>query len=204
METKTAAIYARVSTKQQSVDSQLHQLKAVAASDGYTDIKIFLDEGISGSKGRDKRPGLDNLLKAATRRQIDKVYVFSIDRIGRSVTDLISTLEEIQAANVGIYFHKQAIDTSTPSGKLLFNLVAVFSSYEREIIRERVLAGLEKAKANGVKLGRKPLAPIIAKQIKERRDRGDSVRKVARALRISIATVSRYAKASKDTPFFSS
>jgi DNA invertase Pin-like site-specific DNA recombinase len=204
VETKTAAIYARVSTKQQSVDSQLHQLKAVAASDGYTDIKIFLDEGISGSKGRDKRPGLDNLLKAATRREIDKVYVFSIDRIGRSVTDLISTLEEIQAANVGIYFHKQAIDTSTPSGKLLFNLVAVFSSYEREIIRERVLAGLEKAKANGVRLGRKPLAPIIAKQIKERRDRGDSVRKVARALRISTATVSRYAKASKDTPFFSS
>lgn len=195
MKTNKAAIYARVSTKQQSVDSQLHQLKAVAAADGYTDVELFLDEGISGAKGRDKRPGLDNLLKAATRREVDKIYVFSIDRIGRSVTDLISTLEEIQAANVGIYFHKQAIDTSTPSGKLLFNLVAVFSSYEREIIRERVLAGLEKARANGVKLGRKPLAPITAKQIKERRDRGDSVRKIARALDISIATVSRYAKA---------
>jgi DNA invertase Pin-like site-specific DNA recombinase len=195
VKTNKAAIYARVSTKQQSVDSQLHQLKAVAAADGYTDVELFLDEGISGAKGRDKRPGLDNLLKAATRREVDKIYVFSIDRIGRSVTDLISTLEEIQAANVGIYFHKQAIDTSTPSGKLLFNLVAVFSSYEREIIRERVLAGLEKARANGVKLGRKPLAPITAKQIKERRDRGDSVRKIARALDISIATVSRYAKA---------
>lgn len=195
MKTNKAAIYARVSTKQQSVESQLHQLKAVAAADGYTDVELFLDEGISGAKGRDKRPGLDNLLKAATRREVDKIYVFSIDRIGRSVTDLISTLEEIQAANVGIYFHKQAIDTSTPSGKLLFNLVAVFSSYEREIIRERVLAGLEKARANGVKLGRKPLAPITAKQIKERRDRGDSVRKIARALDISIASVSRYAKA---------
>lgn len=195
MKSNKAAIYARVSTKQQSVDSQLHQLKAVAVADGYTDVELFLDEGISGAKGRDKRPGLDNLLKAATRREVDKIYVFSIDRIGRSVTDLISTLEEIQAANVGIYFHKQAIDTSTPSGKLLFNLVAVFSSYEREIIRERVLAGLEKARANGVKLGRKPLAPITAKQIKERRDRGDSVRKIARALDISIATVSRYAKA---------
>jgi len=195
MKSTTAAIYARVSTKAQSVESQLHALRPVADQAGHSEIKVFLDEGISGAKGRDKRPGLDALLKAATRKEISKVYIFSIDRIGRSVSNLISTLEELQAAGVGIYFHKQAIDTSTPAGKLLFNLIAVFSDYEREIIKERVSSGLQRARDNGVKLGRKPLAPITAKQIKERRDKGESVRKIAKALNISISSVSRYARA---------
>ena len=148
------AIYARVSTKDQTTENQVEQLRAVAEKAGGYIFAVYADV-VSGSKGRDQRPELDALLKAVTRREIDRVMVWSVDRLGRSLQDLVSTMQEVQAAGADLYLHQQSIDTSTPSGKALFQMCGVFAEFEREMIRDRVKAGLERTKAKGTKLGRR-------------------------------------------------
>jgi DNA invertase Pin-like site-specific DNA recombinase len=189
------AIYARVSTNDQTVENQVRELREVADKMGAAEIKVFTDQGISGAKGRDKRPALDEMLKAVTRREIDKVMIWSVDRMGRSTSDLVLILDEINQSGTDLYIHRNGIDTSTASGKAMFGMLGVFAEFERDMISVRVKAGLERAKANGVKLGRRPTSQIVAKQICERRERGESVRKIAKALDVSIATVSRVANA---------
>ena len=191
---KTCAIYTRVSTNGQNVETQKHELERIARADGYEDILYFTDEGISGVKGRDKRSGLNDLLNSASKRHFSKLYVYSIDRIGRSLTQLIGTIQALQEANVSMYFYTQSfgtIDTDTAQGRLLLNLTAVFAEWERDVIRERVVSGLERAKANGKKLGRKGLADITRKQILAARSQGYSYRKVAKKVGVSLASVAR-------------
>jgi DNA invertase Pin-like site-specific DNA recombinase len=149
------AFYVRVSTGEQTVENQLRELEEVAAHRGWQIAATFEDAGISGAKGRDKRPGLDKLLKAVTRGQFDLVAAWSVDRLGRSLPDLLAVLGEIRAAGADLYLHKQAIDTSTPAGKAMFQMMGVFAEFERAIIVERVNAGLARARAQGKTLGRK-------------------------------------------------
>ena len=131
------AIYCRVSTadKNQTVENQLRDLLAVAQRQDWEVAATFVDEGISGAKGRDKRPGFDNLLKGVARKDFDQIACFSVCRIGRSLPDLIHFLGDIQAKGVDLYVHTQGLDTSTPSGAMMFQMLSVFSSYERAMIR---------------------------------------------------------------------
>jgi DNA invertase Pin-like site-specific DNA recombinase len=184
------AIYARVSTKDQTTDNQVEQLQQVAAKAGWSVSAVYADV-ISGSKGREQRPELDAMLKAVTRREIDRVMVWSVDRLGRSLQDLVSTMQEIQAAGADLYLHQQSIDTSTPAGKALFQMCGVFAEFEREMIRERVKAGLERTKAKGTKLGRRPIAPIMVRKVKQMKqdDPSLSVRKIAKTMQLSPTSV---------------
>lgn len=147
------AIYVRVSTVGQTTENQLRELRTVAKREGHLVVAEFTDS-ISGAKGRAQRPGLNRLLEGVTRREFDKVMAWSVDRLGRSLQDLLTFIAELKAKGVDLYLHQQHLDTSTPSGKAMFQMCGVFSEFEREIIRERVNAGLARAKAEGKTLGR--------------------------------------------------
>ncbi len=146
---KRAALYLRVSTDGQTTENQGLELERVAAQSGWKIVGAYEDHAISGSKGREQRPGLDSRLKDANRRKFDIVTAWSVDRIGRSLQDLPTFVGEIQALNIDLYLHQQGVDTSTPAGKAVFQMCGVFAEFERSIIRERVNVGLARAKANG-------------------------------------------------------
>jgi DNA invertase Pin-like site-specific DNA recombinase len=151
---KRVGIYLRVSTDGQTTQNQRRELEAVAARSGWDVVAIYEDAGISGSNGRDKRPGFDRLLNDATARKINMIAAWSVDRLGRSLQHLVGFLNELQALNCHLYLHQQSIDTTTPSGRAMFQMCGVFAEFERSMIVERVNAGLARARANGVRLGR--------------------------------------------------
>ena len=152
---KRAAIYARVSTKNgQTPQNQIIRLRDVAERAGWEVVEEFVDRGISGAKGRNGRPAFDRLCKAATRREIDVVMAWSVDRLSRSLQDLVAFLSELQASSVDLYLDRQGVDTTTPGGKALFQMMGVFAEFERAMIQERVHAGLARARKEGKRLGR--------------------------------------------------
>jgi DNA invertase Pin-like site-specific DNA recombinase len=184
------ALYSRVSTAQQTTENQRLELERVAAARGWNIVQTFTDEGISGSKGRDERPGLDALLKAASRRQFDLIAVWAIDRLGRSLQHLVTTVNDLQAVGVALYIHQQQLDTTTPSGKLCFSMFGAFAEFERNLIRERVKVGIERAKKNGVKLGRPTnLNDSVKAAIVALRAKDHSIRHIAAQLRVGTGTV---------------
>ena len=193
---KKVAIYARVSTdRHQTVENQLRQLQEVGERLGWIVVAVHVDQGISGAKGRDQRPGFDALLRGVARREFDMVAAWSVDRLGRSLQDLVGFLADIQARGIDIYLHQQGIDTSTPSGRMMFQMLGVFAEFERSMIRERVLAGLDRAKAKGTRIGRPPMEPKLVRQIQEALAAGTGVRAVARQTGTSPTTVSRIRQA---------
>ena len=151
---RRVGIYLRVSTDGQTTENQRRELEAVAERSGWEIVGIYEDAGISGSNGRHKRPGFDRLLNDATARKINMIAAWSVDRLGRSLQDLVGFLNELQALHCHLYLHQQAIDTTTPSGRAMFQMCGVFAEFERSMIVERVNAGLKRAKAQGVRLGR--------------------------------------------------
>jgi DNA invertase Pin-like site-specific DNA recombinase len=189
---KRAAIYARVSTTNgQTPENQLAQLREVATKAGWEVAGEFVDEGISGAKGRDKRPAFDNLCKAATKRQVDVVMAWSVDRLGRSLQDLVAFLGDLQASGVDLYLHQQGIDTTTPGGKALFQMMGVFAEFERAMIRERVNAGLARARAEGKRLGRPRIPAEKEEAIRKARREGKGILKIAREVGVGTAAVQR-------------
>jgi DNA invertase Pin-like site-specific DNA recombinase len=191
---KRVAIYLRVSTSEQTTDNQRRELEAVAARHGWHVVKVFEDAGISGAKGREQRPGLDAMMKAVARREIDAVAAWSVDRLGRSLIDLLDLLRELHAKGVDLFLHQQGLDTSTPAGKAMFQMMGVFAEFERAMIRERVLAGLARAKEQGTKLGRKCLEDTDADKvasIRSARAAGVGIRRIARDLSVGVGTVLR-------------
>ena len=186
---RKVALYARVSTRGQELENQLAELNSACARNNWQVVRVFTDYGISGAKGRGARKGLDDLLKAVVRREIDQVCVWSIDRLGRSLRDLISVLEELRQKGCQLYVHKQAIDTNTPSGKMLFQMLGVFAEFEREIIRERIMAGQQRARAQGKRIGRRSVIDdVVLARAQRLRTEGQSVRQIASALKIGIGT----------------
>jgi DNA invertase Pin-like site-specific DNA recombinase len=153
---KRVAIYTRVSTddKGQTTENQRAALEAWAKNAGHTIVSVHEDLGISGAKGRDKRPAFDALLKAAVRREFDMLAVWSSDRLGRSLRHLIEVLETIRSTGCGLYIHTQAVDTTTPSGRAMFGLLGIFAEFEHEMIKERVKAGMANIKARIAKDGK--------------------------------------------------
>jgi DNA invertase Pin-like site-specific DNA recombinase len=189
---RSAAIYARVSTGGQTVENQLRELQAVAERHGWQIVAEFADKGISGAKGREQRPALDKLLQAVARREVDIVLSWSVDRLGRSLQDLLSFLAELHAKSVDLYLHQQGLDTSTPAGKALFQMMGVFAEFERAIIRERVRSGLERARAQGKVLGRRRNDdPKRLASVRRLRKKGVGIGKIARTLGIGTSYVQR-------------
>jgi DNA invertase Pin-like site-specific DNA recombinase len=153
--------------------------------------RVFEDAGISGAKGRNERPRLDALLKAVNAREFDLVAAWSVDRLGRSLTDLLSILQHLKDKGVDLFLHQQGIDTSTTAGKAMFQMLGVFAEFERGIIRERVNAGLARAKAKGTKLGRRPVAPSVEARIRGLRSKGMGILKIGRTLGVGTSVVQR-------------
>src|SRR5262249_45685486 len=147
---KRAVLYLRVSTTEQTTANQERELRDIASRMGCKIVKVYKDHGISGAKGGDKRPAFDALCCDATKRQFDIVMAWSVDRLGRSLQDLVAFLSEIHALRIDLYLHQQGIDTTTPAGKAMFQMMGVFAEFERSIIQERVRAGLRRAKAEGI------------------------------------------------------
>lgn len=193
---KRVALYLRVSTCGQSTENQSHELEKVVANRGWNLTRQFVDHGISGSKSRADRPALDQLMKAAVRGEFDVVAVWSIDRLGRSLQHLVETVNELQSLGTDLYIHQQALDTSTPAGKLAFSVFGALAEYERELIRERVRVGLERAKRRGVKLGRpSQLNDSVRAAIVALRKKNHSIRHIARELKVGVGTVYRVLEA---------
>jgi DNA invertase Pin-like site-specific DNA recombinase len=189
--TKQVAIYARVSTGEQTPDNQLRELRAVAARMGWQVVEEFVDPGISGMKGRDRRPAYDRLYRAILRRELDLLMAWSVDRLGRSLQQLVALLTDLQAKGVDLYLHQQGIDTTTPAGTAMFQMCGVFAQFERAMIQERVKAGLERAPAQGKRLGRPRIPDRVEQAIRAARQQGKGIKKIATELGVGVSTVQR-------------
>jgi DNA invertase Pin-like site-specific DNA recombinase len=186
------ALYLRVSTNEQTVENQRRVLEAWAGAHGHEIADVYADAGVSGAKGRDRRPEFDRMLKDAVRRKFDLLAAWSVDRLGRSLPDLVDALKELHAAGVGLFLHEQALDTTTPAGAAMFGMMGVFAQFERAMIRERVKAGLARVVAEGEKkLGRPRVGADVERRVREMRQAGRGINAVARELKIGVATVQR-------------
>ena len=188
---KRVGIYLRVSTNDQTVENQRLDILRAAEQRGWTVVGEYADCGISGMKGRDKRPELDRLLKDASAGKLDMVAAWSIDRLGRSLQHLVGLLEDLHAANVGLFLLQQQIDTSTAAGRAFLQMAGVFAEFERSVIVDRVNAGLRRAREQGKRLGRPTVACSIERQIRELRAQGLGKGKIAKALHCGVDTINR-------------
>lgn len=189
---KRAAIYARVSTDGQTTDNQVVALKDIADRSGWEVVEVFIDHGISGAKSRDERPAFDQLCKALMKREIDVVMTWSVDRLGRSLQGLVEFLGNLQGVKADLYLHQQGIDTTTPAGRAMFQMLGVFSEFERALIQERVRAGLDRARRNGTKLGRPRTSSTKEEAIHEALASGTKgIRKIAKEFGVGVSVVQR-------------
>ena len=188
---KRVALYARVSTDGQTTENQRRELRAAVERHGWTIAVEFIDHGISGAKGRRDRPQFDALLRAVARKEFDVVAAWSVDRLGRSLQDLVGFLSDLQSKKIDLYLHQQALDTSTPSGKAMFGMLGVFAEFERSIIQERVKAGLARARAKGTTLGRPKADMVIEERIRELAAQGMGKVKIAGTLGVGVSLTQR-------------
>ena len=193
--TTKVALYCRVSTLDQTIDNQLLELRDHCSRMGWEIVKEYADEGLSGTLSRDKRPALNSLIKDAYRKRFDSVVCWDISRIGRSMKELILFLSDMKDRGIGICSVRQGFDTSTSMGEIMFQFVGILSSWEREMIRERTLAGLERAKREGKTLGRRKVTndTMTAKIIELRNDK-KSIREIASEVGVSRGTVNNILK----------
>jgi DNA invertase Pin-like site-specific DNA recombinase len=185
------ALYARVSTDGQTTENQLQELRKVADRNGWQIIQEFVDHGISGAKGRDQRPAFDEMCKGVIRKEFDLVMAWSVDRLGRSLQHLVTFIDELHSKKVDLFLHRQGIDTTTPAGKMMFQMLGVFAEFERAMIKERINAGLARARAQGKTLGRPKVSLKVEKKIKKLRATGKGIRKIASELSVGVSTVKR-------------
>jgi len=184
-------IYSRVSTTNgQTVDNQLRVLRKVARQKGLDVVREISDEGISGAKGRDEREGFNELIKGSVQKEWDIILVWDVSRLGRSLKHLVSFLEDVQSAKCDLYIHQSGIDTSTASGKMMFGMLSVFSEFERSMIKERVIAGQQRAKAEGKHIGRPSnLNEGIVNAVRQLRENKVPIKRIAKDLQIGVGTV---------------
>ena len=186
------AIYARVSTASQTVENQLIELRDAAKRLGWTVAHEIVDEGISGSKGRSDRPGFDRIFELVDQKAVGAVMAWSVDRIGRSLQDLVALMKELQRNSVDLYCHQQSINTATPAGRMTFSIFGALGEYERSLIIERIHAGIARAKAEGVRFGRpRVYGDEVREKVIELRAKGMRMRDIARELGVGFGTVWR-------------
>ena len=192
---RKVAIYTRVSTLDQTIDNQLIELRDHCSKMEWEVVKEYSDEGLSGTLSREKRPALNSLIKDAYRKRFDLVVCWDISRIGRSMKELVLFLSDMKDKGVGICSVRQGFDTSTTMGEMMFQFVGILSSWEREMIRERTLAGLERAKSEGKILGRRKITnDTMTAKIIELRNNKKSIREISSEVGVSIGTVSNVLK----------
>ena len=199
--TRRVATYLRVSThKDQTVENQRLVLADWIAARGYSLAAEFVDEGISGARGRDKRPGLDALMKAAVRGKFDMVAVVELSRLGRSLSHLIQIGTELQALGVDLFLHRQALDSSTLFGRMQFGMLGVLAEYERDLIRERTLEGLARAKKQGKTLGRPTVSPGTEHKIAALLKAGTPINRIRRIAQVGVSAIYRIKKEIESCP----
>ena len=192
-----AALYARVSTGGQTTENQLKELREAAQRLGWLVVAEYVDQGISGAKGREGRPQLDALLKGVARKEFDVVAAWSVDRLGRSLIDLVGLLKELHATSIDLYLHQQAINTTTPAGRAMFQMMGVFAEFEREMIKERVKAGLGRARAAAeakgelFAIGRPKVTAATEEHIRQLRSKGMGMLRIAKAAGCGVSAVQR-------------
>src|SRR6476469_6837057 len=193
---RQAVIYLRVSTIDQTTANQERELREIAGRMDCEIVKVYKDHGISGAKGRDKRPQFDALCRDAAKRQFDVIMAWSVDRLGRSLQDLVGFLSEIHALKVDLYLHQQGLDTTTPAGKAMFQMMGVFAEFERAMIQERVRAGLARAVSEGKTLGRPRLDPELEARIRKALNTPGrpGVREIAKQFGVAPGTVQRISR----------
>jgi DNA invertase Pin-like site-specific DNA recombinase len=184
----SVAVYARVSTKEQTTEAQVAQLTAYCQSRGWTDVSVFRDDGVSGV--RDNRPELDKLRERMLHREFESVVVSKMDRLGRSLGMILRFWDEADASGVRVIVLDQGIDTSTPAGRLQRNMLAALAEFERELILERTRAGIARARALGKKFGApRRISESAAKEIRERKARGESLRLISQRMNLKLGGV---------------
>jgi DNA invertase Pin-like site-specific DNA recombinase len=183
-----AAVYARVSTKEQSTEAQVGQLTAYCQARGWAEVAVFRDDGISGV--RDSRPELDRLRKRMAEGEFDTIVVSKMDRLGRSLGMILRLWDEADAAGVRVIVVDQGIDTSTPAGRLQRNMLAALAEFERELILERTQAGIARARALGKKFGApRKISESIAEDVRARRAQGESLRMISQRMNLKLGGV---------------
>jgi DNA invertase Pin-like site-specific DNA recombinase len=190
---KRAVLYLRVSTTEQTTANQEREFREIASRMGCEITKVYKDHGISGAKGRDKRPQFDALCRDATKRQFDMVMAWSVDRLGRSLQDLVGFLSELHALRIDLFLHQQGIDTTTPAGKAMFQVMGVFAEFERSMIQERVRAALARARDEGTTLGRPKVPEKTERAVQDALAKGQGMRSIATTLGVGTGTVQRIA-----------
>jgi DNA invertase Pin-like site-specific DNA recombinase len=191
-----AVLYLRVSTAEQTTENQERELRIVAERMGHEIVEVYQDHGISGSKGRDKRPAFNRLHHDANLRRFDLVMAWSVDRLGRSLQHLVAFLEHLRDCRIDLFLHQQGLDTTTSAGRMMFGMLSVFAEFERAMIRERVTAGMKRAQVKGTRsgkaIGRPRIAPHTRTAIRNAyKVDGTSLRKVATQYDVSTETVRR-------------
>ena len=192
------AIYARVSTTKQKTELQLIELRDYVKRSKWEIYKEYIDEGYSGANT--KRPAFIKMMAEARQKKFDVLLVWKFDRLSRSMRDLINTISEIESLGLDFISYENQIDTSTPSGKLVFHVIGSVAEFERDIIRERVRAGLANAKRKGKRLGRPPQPKIKRDAAKKLRQKGKSFRSIARTLSVSEGSIRNWLKKQKTFP----
>ena len=193
---RRAVVYLRVSTIDQTTANQERELREIAGRMGCEIVRVYKDHGISGTRGRDKRPAFDKLCRDAARREFDVVMAWSVDRLGRSLQDLVGFLSELHALKIDLFLRQQGLDTTTPAGKAMFQMMGVFAEFERAMIQERVRAGLRRAVSEGKQLGRPRIAPELEERIRKAQAGPDrpSVRALAKRFGVAANTVQRISR----------
>ena len=187
---KRVSIYARCSTVQQNPQNQINELREIASRNKWEVVNEYIDNGISGAVGRDKRPEFDKMLKSAMRKEVDLVMFWSIDRASRSLKNLVTMMDDLNSKNVGMYFHQQNIDSTTTSGIAMLQMAGVFASFERGMLRERILASHSRARAEGKTIGRpSTITDGMKNAVKFMRVKGTGIRKIAKELNVGVGTI---------------
>ncbi|NKB38182.1 MAG: helix-turn-helix domain-containing protein [Gammaproteobacteria bacterium] len=187
--TKRIALYTRVSTAHQNDSMQLDELRSLCERSNWQIVSEYREK-ISGTKSVDERAALKSLLDDARKRRFDKVVVWSVDRLGRSMVHLTSVLQELHDLNINIYAYKQALDTETHMGRMFWQIMGIFAEMENNLRKERQMAGIRKAQERGVKFGRpSKINGAVSQSVKLLRERGMSIRKIARQLEIGVGSV---------------
>jgi len=193
--TKRVALYTRVSTGSQTTENQDRDLREVAGRAGWQIVRVYSDQGISGAKGRAGRPEFDAMCRDAARRRFDLIASWSVDRLGRSLHDLLTFMTSLNSLGVDLFLFKQALDTSTPAGRASFQMLALFAELERGLLRERVISGLDRARSQGKRLGRPRLDVETESEIRDAlSEKRAGIRKIAAHFGVGVGTVQRISR----------
>jgi DNA invertase Pin-like site-specific DNA recombinase len=188
---KRVGVYVRVSTDDQNLDNQIQVLTDVARQRGWRIVEVYSDQGISGDKGKDKRPGFSKLCKDANQGRFEMVACWAVDRLSRSMQDLVSFFSEMAAINVGLYIHQQAVDSTTPAGKAMLQMSGVFAEFERAMLMERINAGIGRARRAGKTFGRPKVGPQVEAAVRSYIAAGFGINKTARLAGVGVSVVQR-------------